>query len=241
MRLPRASFLPQAGALVHKIWRAHNRQFVLKSHEDKALYLKALRRGVDHRSVKSEVKIHSYCVMSNHGHVLVLYHSVSNYLSNFMRVAHSIFGQSFNRRHKRQGPVAYDRPKTPWVQPSLSRQMEVHFYIEANPLRAGMVRNLKLYEYSSFSHYAWGVVNEFTGMLTAPEWYKNLGATPEARQSKYRSLFDRYLREFAERLPAFTHTRFIGDADWKASEEARFREQLRVDRARPEPPPNEET
>lgn len=214
MRIPRVSFLPQSGGLVHKFWRAHNREFLLKSDAIKVLYLKKLFAALKHSSVKSEVEIHAYCIMSNHAHVLARYRSVSEMLSTFMRIAHSHFGQTFNRLHKRQGAVAYDRPKTPLVQESLWNIMRVHFYIEANPLRAGMVKNLKLYQFSSFAFYAWGVKSEFSSSLTVPAWYLGLGRTNEVRQSRYRSLFQQYLSEIVLKIPGFTKTRFIGDTLW---------------------------
>jgi hypothetical protein len=58
--------------------------------------------------------------------------------------------------------VAYERPKTLQVQPGLTNEMRVHFYIESNPLRGRMLKNLKLYKFSSFAYYAWGKTNDYT-------------------------------------------------------------------------------
>jgi putative transposase len=233
MRIPRKLILHQPGGLVHKFWRAHNREFLLRDPEVKALYLSSMKRALEHRSVNGAVKLHSFCMMSNHDHTLVHYQSTSDDLSTFMRVGHSIFGQAYNRTHDRQGPVAYERPKTLLVQPDLTNEMRVHFYIESNPLRAGMLMNLKLYKFSSFAYYAWGRTSEYTTLLTVPRWYAELGATPEARQAKYRSLFDEYLREAEQHLARLRHVRFIGDPDWVSVREADFRARRT---AKPEPP-----
>ncbi len=222
MRPSRRLILSQSGGLVHEFWRAHNREYLLEDDKTKFLYLRCLFRALRHKSVNSEVKIHAFCVMSNHAHVVARYKSESRKLSDFMRIAHGVFGQVFNKIKKRQGPVAYDRPKTPLVQERIKNMMRVHFYVEANPLRAQMVRDLKLCEYSSYAYYAWGVVNEFTSNLTEPEWYIELGKTAKARQSRYRSLFNGYLGQTMNRLKELTGSRFIGSDEWCEEKESSY-------------------
>ena len=65
--------------------------------------------------------------------------------------------------------------------------MKVHFYIEANPLRANLCKleNLHLYEFSSYRLYAYGIRDVFTDHLAEPEWYQKLGSTPAERQLRY--------------------------------------------------------
>ncbi len=231
MRPSRRMLLSQNGGLVHEFWRAHNREYLMSEPRAKLLYLRSLFRALRHKSVNSEVMIHSYCIMSNHAHMVVRYKNASQKLSDFMRVAHCVFGQTLNKIYKRQGAVAYDRPKTPLVQEQLRNVMRVHFYVEANPLRARMVRDLKLYEYSSYSFYAWGKVNEFTSRLTAPEWYMELGKTAKARQSRYRSLFNHYLDEVMKRSRELTGGRFIGSEEWVSERDANYFALIRAARS----------
>ncbi len=213
---------------MHQFWRAHNREYLLKQPEAKSLYLKSIVKALDHKSVKQEVELTAYCVMSNHVHTIVRYKNGSMRLSNFMRVGHTRFGQAYNKINKRQGPVAYDRPKTPLIQEQLWNIMRVHFYVEANPLRARMTNNLKLYGYSSYRFYAWGIVDEFSKKLTVPEWYMELGATSKARQAKYRSLFDKYQKEVMIQSKSYTGSRYVGDPLWVVSMELHYAQQLRV-------------
>src|SRR5512145_2926195 len=110
-----------------------------------------------------------------------------------MRNGHSRFGQQYNRRHDRQGKVAYDRPKTKEID-SHEGVLQVMFYGDANPVRAGMVSHPSRYPHSSYRFYAYGEENETTKHLTPPPAYLALGPTPSARQHKYRSLCDAYLR-----------------------------------------------
>src|SRR5690606_18678822 len=138
-----------------------------------------------HESFKKHkhVQIHSYCVMDNHYHQSTRYEDTSESLSNHMRYAHSLFGSRYNRLHKRSGKVAEARPKTSLIE-NEEHEMRVHFYIEANPIRANMCapENLKNYKYNTFKFYAYGIRDEHTSLLTIPQWYLDLGKTAQERQ-----------------------------------------------------------
>ncbi len=233
MRLPRQLLLPTDSGFAHKIWRAHNKEYLLHDERVKKDYLTCLFNSLSHRSVNNTVKIHAYCIMSNHVHELTSYTNTSESLSTHMRLSHSKFGMIFNKKNNRQGPVAYDRPKTPFIEPNDLHLMRVHFYIESNPLRAGIVRNLKLFRYSSFKFYAYGITDEFTSQLEIPEWYKNLGDSNEIRQRNYRRLFYQYLKELRERDPRFTRLRFIGDESWVIAQEIMFKEKIKLNNKSP--------
>lgn len=224
MRISRKLLLPQDGGMIHKFWRAHNKEFLLEDHLVKNLYLQNTFRACKHKSVSGHVLVHAFCVMSNHVHESVSYTGSSQYLSKHMQISHSRFGNIFNKQHNRQGPVAYDRPKTPLIQTDGWHQMRVHFYIEANPLRAHMVRDLKMYKYSSYRFYAWGIKDEFTQKLSIPKWYLELGKNSKQRQAKYRALFDAYLKEMLLRPPNYTTTKFIGDPVWAFLQNKQFKE-----------------
>ncbi len=214
MRISRKKLLPQTGGSIHKFWRTHNKEFLLEKSEVKKLYLENTFFAINHKSVKNNVSIHAFCIMSNHVHESISYKDSTQDLSSYMRIAHGRFGNIFNKISNRQGAVAYDRPKTPLIQPNMWHEMRVHFYIEANPLRAKMIRNLKMYSYSSFRFYAWGIKDEFTKKLTVPKWYLALGKTSKDRQSKYRSLFEKYLKETLVYTAIYTKSKFIGDPTW---------------------------
>lgn len=219
MRTPRQAFLPQTGGLTHTFWRAHNKSFLLQEHWVKDLFLKETIRALEHKSVNKEVGLQAYCLMDNHSHQLLSYKLSSTSLSAFMRIAHGTFGLKFNHLKKRQGAVAYDRPKTPLIQSgSKFHNLRTHFYIEANPLRAGIVKNvqeLKRYLHCSYRFYAWGIKDEYSAHIEVADWYINLGKTDKQRQAKYRSLFDKYLKDFVDGFSDFMNTWFIGESFWQ--------------------------
>ena len=106
--------------------------------------------------------------------------------------------------------------------------MRVHFYIEANPMRAKMhkLENLKLYQFSSYAFYAFGMKNKFTQLLSIPQWYMKLGKNMLERQAKYRKLFREYLLEKGiDNLPFFTL--FVGSKQWECKKEEDVAEYVR--------------
>ncbi|MGE3974513.1 MAG: hypothetical protein AB7F59_08310 [Bdellovibrionales bacterium] len=178
----------------------------------KSLYLQSLKDALKTHNKENSLHIHAYICMDNHFLNLMNYLKESSKLSSFLRQAHALFGLRYNRIHKRSGKVAEGRPKTSLIE-NTDHQMRVHFYIEANPLRAGKYteRQLRAYKYSSYRFYAYGIKDEFTEILTIPQWYIALGSTPRERQAKYRNLFQQYLKD-----TNFTNffASFIGSPIW---------------------------
>ncbi len=177
--------------------------------------MKCTQYALEHRSVNTNVKLYSYCLMDNHAHMQMSYDEDSSYLSSFMRVSHARFGYTFNKISKRSGKVANERPKTPLIENS-EHCMRVHFYIEANPVRANMVtlEKLKFYKYSSYRFFAHGIRDAWTSLLTLPDWYLALGKTKAVRQSKYRKLFLKYLSSelFGSK---WMYAKYIGGPVWQ--------------------------
>lgn len=230
MRYSRSQALPPTQGTVHKYWRCHNRAFLLQDNALKELYLKCTEIGLKHRNTDSKVLLHAFGVMSNHVHQVATYQEALRRLSAYMRVTHGVFGSRFNRRCGRTGAVVNERPKTSLVQNS-EHAMRVQFYVEANPIRAGVCKaeNLKLHPYSSYRFYAYGIVDKFTKFLTPPSWYMSLGSTPQERQARYRSLFMAYLRRSSGKDHSQEMAgRFIGDDLWRSEQSTLLRERKRL-------------
>lgn len=207
----------------------------MDAHSTKALYLRSTEIGLKHRSSAGQVNLQAYCVMNNHSHQILKYSGGVDFLSRFMRVAHAEFGRVFNKIFKRSGKVANERPRTVVVQETDKSQMRAHMYVEANPIRAGMSKfeNLKLYQYSSFRFYAYGIVDDFTRLLVPPAWYLRLGRTAEERQRKYRSLFQAYLNKY-KATPNDYLKQFIGEMAWCLKQIEKIRVLAKNARAGPE-------
>jgi len=130
-----------------------------------------------------------------------------------MRRHHARYGQFFNKKHKRCGKVAQDRPHTSAIQND-EYEMIVIFYIHANPVRAGIVNDAKKYVWSTHNLYAFGKRAEWMKNIQFPIWYLNLGKTMKERQKKYRELFDAYLKEQGLRKQTFSFYG-IGNLSWR--------------------------
>ena len=221
MRIKRSLQLYNENATVHLYWRCHNKEFYLSNNKVKDLYFNCLEEGLEHRpqnkseKLRKNCQIHSYCAMNNHFHQVTSYSNGSEHLSLFMRQAHTLFGIRFNKATKRSGCFGNGRPNTPLIQNS-NHEMRVHFYVEANPVRAKLckIENLQDYPYSSYGYYAFGKKTRHTNLLTIPKWYLDLGKTARVRQTRYRKLFRDYLGERDQETTKDFQKIFIGEYSW---------------------------
>ena len=218
-RLPR-NLLLEPGLAFHKVWRSHNREWNLGSPDEKQAYLAILNEEL----IKQPNPIHAICLMSNHSHEIYSLEKLTDF-SHFMRRHHGRYGQFFNKKHKRCGKVAQDRPQTIAIEND-SHEMTVTFYIHANPLRARIVRDAKDYRWSTHRLYAFGKKTPWMGHIRFPQWYMDLAKTMEARQKKYRQLFDAYLRTFGLIKQTFS-VYGIGDLRWARARRASILEILK--------------
>lgn len=228
MRPSRFEILHYDSAPVHMFLRCHNKEMYLEDSNIKKLYMSVFKDSLKINSTyKDKLSLNAFCIMDNHFHHLIEYRDGSHNLSKFMRRCNGVFGQRYNRLHHRSGKVAESRPKTSLIE-NIDNTMRVHMYIEANPIRAGKcsLKQLKQYKYCSFAFYAYGIKNEFTEILTIPDWYIALGENPIQRQIKYRQLFEEYLKE-SELIKIDLMANFIGSKIWIINEIKRYRERIK--------------
>ena len=152
-----------------------------------------------------------YALMSNHFHLLLRPEpgqSISRILQS-LTVAHT---WRYHRRHRSVGHVWQGRFKSPVIQDD-DHLLTVLRYIEANPLRAGMVADLKDYPWMSFAAHGLGQANPLLGEV--PVW-SGLGATEAARQAYWRRWVQEPLteRELAAVRQSVTSGRPFGSESW---------------------------
>jgi putative transposase len=172
-RLPRLTF---PGLPHHVIQRGHNGQAVFRGVEDYQFFLELL--GQYARSL--DVAVHSYVLMPNHFHLLLT-------PKNGMALSHML--QAVGRRYVRYFNDAVGRTGTLWdgryrctvLQPE-RHLLACMAYIDANPVRAGLVLNAADYPWSSYGHYT-GRRNDKAITPHAQFW--GLGNTPFAREAAY--------------------------------------------------------
>ena len=120
---------------------------------DEKLSMKMITTGVhSSRSWKGCVipnnwVCHAYCLMSNHYHLLI--ETPDANLSKGMRQLNGLYTQTYNRAHGRVGHVFQGRYKAILVEKE-NYLLELSRYIVLNPVRAGMVRSVRDWPWSSY-------------------------------------------------------------------------------------------
>lgn len=173
-RLPRAI---ADGLVYHALNRGNNRDAVFTQPADFQQFLEALAQTKQ----RYPFRLYAYCLMSNHFH-LVLEPAPGQSISRILQsltVAHTW------HYHKTQGTLGHvwqGRFKSPMIEAD-EHLLTVLRYVEANPLRAGMVADLADYPWSSYLQHGLGQPSSLID--TAPVW-ERLGRDEPARQTYWR-------------------------------------------------------
>jgi putative transposase len=176
-RLPRL-FVP--GQTHHVVQRGNNRGAIFFEDADRRLYLGWLAEALESQGCA----LHAYVLMTNHVHLLLT--------SGETTVLPKVL-QSLGRRYVRHVNDSYRRSGTLWegrykstVIDSEAYLLACYRYVEANPLRAGMVAAAEDHPWSSYRRNALGHADP---LVTEHPVFTALGPTPEARNQAYAALF----------------------------------------------------
>ena len=96
------------------------------------------------------ITIHNYCLMSNHYHLLI--EITRPNLSKFMRQLNMNYAIYFNKKHKRSGHLWQGRFKS-WYVTDEAYLFTLMRYIEQNPIKANLVKDIAHYPYSSYHYF----------------------------------------------------------------------------------------
>ena len=96
------------------------------------------------------ITIHNYCLMSNHYHILLEIQNEN--LSKFMRQLNMNYSIYFNKKNNRTGHLWQGRFKSWYVTDEMYLYTLMR-YIEQNPLKANMVKDIAEYPYSSYHYF----------------------------------------------------------------------------------------
>ncbi len=135
--------LEYAGALYHVTSRGDRREDIYFDDDDRIAWLKILGSVC----ARFNWVVHAYCQMTNHYHLLV--ETVDGNLSRGMRQLNGQYTQQFNRRHGMVGHLFQGRYKAIVVQKE-TYLLELSRYMVLNPIRAGMVKQLEDWSWSSY-------------------------------------------------------------------------------------------
>ena len=213
------------GAWYHVMNRGRRRGKVFASSEDYEIFIAVLRGAVE----MWNLKVAAYCLMSTHYHLLL--HTPDGNLSRCMRHINGVYTQRYNRRHKQDGQLFRGRYKAVCVDGD-SYLLEVLRYIHRNPLKAGQVKNLDDFKWSSHKGY--------TSRAKKWEWlYKDFmlslfsGKIGQAEKGYIEFVSQRESEEISDFYAKKNLSSVLGDDDFKEWVKGKFQD-LRFHREIPE-------
>lgn len=206
-RLPRQV---QDGLIYHALNRGNNRGDVFNDDDDH----EAFRESLAKTKARYPFRLLGYCVMTNHFHLLIRPEpgqSISRILQS-LTVAHT---WRHHKRHRTNGHVWQGRFKGPVIQDG-AHLLAVLRYIEANPLRAGMVKDLNDHPWSSYQAHGLGRTDPLVSPFS--EW-ESLGKTPAMRHARWRRKLAgaQPVAELSAIRDSLRTGRPFGSGDWSES------------------------
>lgn len=161
------------GLVYHALNRGNNRDRVFFGDADYGAFLHALGQTKE----RYPFRLYAYCLMRNHFH-LVLQPDAGQSISHILQsltVAHT---WRYHKSRRSSGHVWQGRFKSPVVDQDAHLLVVLH-YVESNPLRAGITKDLAEYPWSSYHAHALGVADS---LLDAVPGWEELAKTEKGRQ-----------------------------------------------------------
>ena len=126
--------------------RGRRSEFIFSDKHDYSMFIDLLIE----LSEMWNANVAAYCLMTNHYHILVQTPDAN--ISRCMRHLNSVYTQRYNSRHGFNGPLFRGRYKSILVCED-SYLLQLVRYIHKNPVKAGIVKNIPDYEWSSYKGY----------------------------------------------------------------------------------------
>lgn len=178
--MPRRARLVIPGIPLHIIQRGNNRSVCFYTGVDYQRYLETFAVQAD----KYGCRIHAYCLMTNHAHLLVT-PARTDSAALMMKHLGQRYVQYINRNYRRSGTLWEGRFRSCLAQDD-RYVLACYRYIELNPVRAGMVAHPGEYRWSSFSANGQGMHNP---LISPHPEYSALARSNDERCRRYRALF----------------------------------------------------
>ena len=190
----------------HIIIRGNARQVVFHENKDYEIYLRLLKGYKE----KFGFKLYHYVLMANHVH-LILEVNQKGHLQKIIQGLNLSYSQRYRLKYKTSGYLWQGRFKSMLIERNVYL-LECGRYIERNPLRAGLVKDITLYPWSSYKFYAYG---EEDGLTDLDSLYSAMGSISEERQRNYRDYVLSARDSESKGLLAFQDGGVLGSDDFR--------------------------
>ena len=144
--MPKGARKKVESGVYHIVLRGINKQTVFFDDEDKEVFLNRLKLLKE----KSKFEIYAFCLMGNHIHLLIKEKEVS--IGRIFMMLLSSYVLWYNRKYKRIGNLFQDRYRSEGIKDDAHLLCAVR-YIHQNPVKAGLVKDIEEYAWSSHSAY----------------------------------------------------------------------------------------
>ncbi len=155
--MPRQERTRSESGYYHVMLRGNAKENIFHDEEDKLRFLETLQT----KKQKDRFYLHAFCLMDNHVHLMLS--EGTEDLSKIMKRINVSYVYYFNQKYKRVGHLFQDRFKSENVEQD-RYLLALARYIHQNPLKAGMVKKLADYKWSSYNSYM-SENNYFSNML----------------------------------------------------------------------------
>jgi putative transposase len=159
--MPRAARIVIPGIPHHITQRGNHQNKIFPSSNFRLEYLGILKKQCD----RAGLIVHGYCLMDNHVHIVAT-PTTENSLPSAVGQAHHLYSKAYNLHKKVKGQI--------WEQRYYSCPLDdVHFprtlfYVDNNPVRAGMVKSATEWPWSSAAVHGGG--DDVAGLVDPEMW-----------------------------------------------------------------------
>ena len=165
--MPRQSRKPSGTGIYHVMVRGINHQDIFYDQEDYYQFINTLDRmqvryDDEGHACGTNYTLYAYCLMPNHFHLLI--REREDYLGMAVKRISSSYVYYYNHKYSRDGHLFKERFRSEPVN-DMAYFTTLLRYIHQNPLKAGLVSDIRDYRYSSWNEYtgdvdpAFGVCN----------------------------------------------------------------------------------
>ncbi|MCF8068364.1 MAG: transposase [Desulfobacterales bacterium] len=199
------------GAIYHVMSRGNGSQDIYCSDEDRQCFLELLENFPE----RYNIEVYAYVLMDNHYHLLLKTKEAN--LSRAMQWFGTTYTRKFNLKNHDKGHLFQGRFKSIIVEND-AYLLRLSYYIHCNPLRAGIVKRLVDFPWSSYRFYAykkrpplWLSTKTITNQLSGEDLHKS-----------YRLKMQHYSKEQGSVWEEVRHGFIYGSQDFVTDLKSRF-------------------
>lgn len=179
-------------SLIYHVYnRGNGRAKIFRDHKDYCRFKEILQKY----SRDKGLSIYHWVLMPNHYHLLLEIREPRK-LSSVMAGIARAYIHYHHRKYSSAGHLFQGRFRSKPVEES-EYLLNCGFYIEQNPCRAKMVKDIGDYEFSSYGYYVKGVED---GLTKTSPIYESFGLNEQERREKYAAAIKNYKNDYAEQI-----------------------------------------